>query len=698
MRHPKALPAILLLSVPLASPTHAQETGQNTLLPTVNVTGSHDTGYATPDSNSGTKMTVPLRDVPQTINVVPARVLQDQHASSIQDALKNVPGVAFSHGDAQRDQVMIRGFNAMADEYVDGFRDDALYFRDLSNVEHVDVIKGPAAVLYGRGSAGGLVNRINKKPGRNHSSVELSLGSHKDRRLQADLGRAAPDHSLAWRLTGAAEKSDSFRQQQFLNRKTIAPSVQLNLSSDTQVLLQAEYLDDRRITDFGIPAYQGRPVNVSRATYYGAANARDADYTHSRIHAYTSIITHQINDDLSLRNASRYYHFLLDRNNTNVTGVNEAALTASLTHSNVYRREHGWSNQTELTQTARWRGLKHELLYGLELGQQNKDQLLHRQRNAATVNLFNPVLPILPRLAAGKPTQDNLGRFETLGLYAQDLVSIGKEWKVLAGLRYDRFKQETGDRSSGKRLQRTDKDVSPRLGIVYQPDEQQSYYLSWSRSFQPSGEEFAISSSNADLAPEKTTNTEIGTKYDLLDGRLSTTISLFRLQRSDVHTTDPVTNLLAAIGTERANGLEWSLNGELPDGWHAIMGYAFLDAKVIHSPSLSEGVSIQGKRTTLSARHSANLWLTRDLADGFGIGAGANLVGSRYADPGNTVRLPGYVTADAAAWWRQGPWGIQLNLYNLSDTHYIVSAQRNGKHMNLPGAPRSVMLKLSYQL
>ena len=188
------------------------------------------------------------------------------------------------------------------------------------------------------------------------------------------------------------------------------------------------------------------------------------------------------------------------------------------------------------------------------------------------MDLFNPVLPTLARQASGNPTNDNLGRFETMGLYVQDMISIDEQWKVLAGLRYNHFKQETGERNTGRQLQRTDNDISPRLGVVYQPDAAQSYYLSWSRSFQPSGEAFALSSGNANLDPEQTTNTEIG----------------------------------------------------------------------------------------------------------------ANLLG--------------YVTADAAAWWRQSPWGVRLNVYNITDARYIVSSQGANGNMNLPGTPRNVMLTLSYRM
>lgn len=212
--------------------------------------------YAVKGSNAA-KIDAPLRDIPQTIDVVSAAVLRDQRALSVQDALKNVPGVGFSTGDGQRDQVSIRGFSAIADQFVDGFRDDALYFRDLSNVDRIEVIKGPAAVLYGRGSSGGLINRVTRKPGVDITAGTLTIGSFDAKRGEADLGRAGD--LVSWRATGAIERSDSYRDGQFLNRETLAPSLLFRPGAATEVLLQADYLRDKRLTDFGIPAFQGRP-------------------------------------------------------------------------------------------------------------------------------------------------------------------------------------------------------------------------------------------------------------------------------------------------------------------------------------------------------------------------------------------------------------------------------------------------------
>ncbi len=657
-----------------------------------------DSSYNPPTATSATKIEAPLRDIPQTVNVVPQSLLRDQAAQSMQDALKAVPGVGFSHGDGQRDQVTIRGFSAIADQFVDGLRDDALYFRDLSNIEQIEVLKGPASVLYGRGSSGGLINRITKKPGVNLSEVGLTLGRWNQRRGEFDLARAPQDSAVSYRLTGAIERADSYRDQQFLDRKALAASVLIKPSSDTSVLLQADYLKDSRLTDFGIPAYQGRPVNVSPGTYYGAANAREVDVSRAEVASLGATLNHRISDSLSLRNALRFYDYSLDRNNTLVGSVNEKALTASLTRGNVQRDESGFFNQTELTQKLELAGMKHQLLYGLEFGRQSKDLLSYSQANVATVSLFNPVLPTLPLRINGKPSADNHSVFKVASLYLQDLVSINSQWKALAGVRYDRFQQETHERQPGKPdLGRTDTAWSPRVGLVYQPSSAWSYYASWSKSFQPSGETFALAANNAQLAPEKTTSQEVGVKWDLPDGKASVTASLFKLERTNIKSVDPVSNTVVPLGVQRTNGLELTFAGEIAPSWQVWAGYAFLDGEMTTSPAVDAGQPVQGKRPTLTPRQSANLWVTKALGHGFGLGGGLNYVGARFANPGNTVTLPGYTTVDAMAYYRMGPWDVQLKLNNLLDRRYIVAGHGSSPNLNLPGAPRSAQVVARYR-
>ncbi|MFZ2858850.1 TonB-dependent receptor [Acidovorax sp.] len=660
--------------------------------------------YNPPTATSATKIEAPLRDIPQTVNVVPQSLLRDQAAQSMQDALKAVPGVGLSHGDGQRDQVTIRGFSAIADQFVDGLRDDALYFRDLSNIEQVEVLKGPASVLYGRGSSGGLINRITKKPGINLSEVGVTLGSSNQRRGEFDLARAPQDSRFAFRITGALERADSFRDQQFLDREALAASLLFKASADTSVLLQMDHLKDSRITDFGIPALNGRPVDVRPGAYYGAANARDVDVSTSKVESVGLTLNHRFNDSLSLRNAFRYYTYSLNRNNTLTRSVNARDLTFTLNHGNVYRDEHGWFNQTELAQKTQLLGMKHQVLYGVELGQQNKDVVNFsapvtdangRIRNFA---LFNPTLPTLPLSTSQTPGANNLGTFKTLAFYAQDLVELSAQWKALAGLRYDRFEQETYERMPGKsNLGRTDTSWSPRIGLVYQPSTTWSYYASWSQSFQPSGEAFSLAANNAQIAPEETTNQEVGVKWDLPDGKSSLTASLFKLERTNIKSTDPVTNTLVPLGVQRTQGLELTFAGEVAPTWQIWAGYAFLDGKMTNSPAVEAGQPVQGKRPTLTPRHSANLWVTKALGHGFGLGGGLNYVGARFANPGNTVTLPGYTTVDAMAYYRMGSWDMQLKLNNLFDRRYIVAGHGSSPNLNLPGAPRSAQVVARYR-
>ena len=245
---------IALATQQLSSPLYAQTAAPaqpEANLPEVKVQGTRQSeSYNPPTAVSATKIEAPLRDIPQTVNVVPQQLLRDQGVRSLQDVLKSVPGIGLSHGDGQRDQVTIRGFSAIADQFIDGMRDDALYFRDLSNIEQVEVIKGPASVLYGRGSSGGLINRISKKPGTDKNEASVQFGSWAQRRGEFDLARNYSENGIAFRVTGAVERADSYRDQQFMQREALAPSLSIKLGADTKLLLQGEYLSDRRVTDF----------------------------------------------------------------------------------------------------------------------------------------------------------------------------------------------------------------------------------------------------------------------------------------------------------------------------------------------------------------------------------------------------------------------------------------------------------------
>lgn len=687
-----------LTSVALAAEA---ESAENAPADTIVVTGVREPEGYTPQQTTAAKIPAALRDIPQTIDVIPDAVLKDQRALSVQDALKNVPGVGLSHGDGQRDQVTIRGFSAISDQFVDGFRDDALYFRDLSNIERIEVIKGPAAVLYGRGSSGGLINRVTRKPGENVTSAALTAGSWDTKRGELDVGRVSTSGNVGFRLTGALERSGSYRQFQFLDREAIAPSFLFRPSPQTDILVQADYLRDKRITDFGIPAYLGRPVEVDPKTYYGAANAKEADTSESRVYSQTLSVVHRFDENTSIRNGFRHYDYALDRRNTLTGAVLGVTATrprplASLNRSNFFRDEDGWSNQLELTHKASIGGTVHTLLAGVEIARQTKRQLLYSRNGFTTVDLYNPVLPVVqidlsaPPLNIA-PATNNIGKFRNEAVYVQDLIDFGSGIKALLGLRHDWFDQRTIQRLALPNVARKDSEWSPRVGLVFQPDQAQSYYVSYSKSFQPSGEGFALAVNNADIEPEKTTNKEVGAKYTLLGGKLGATISLFELKRTGIKQTVPGTTTIIPIGTQRTRGIEATLHVDLPSGFRAIAGYSYLDAKVIQSVAIDDGQPVLGKRATLTPTHSANVFVTKSFGERFGLGAGANYVADRFANPGNTVVLPEFITVDALGWVQFGKVRLQANIYNLFDRRYIVSGHGTSPNLNLPGAPRTIL-------
>jgi len=707
LRHPSLFLAVLAA---LNGAAHAQQSAGGTTLKEVTVSSEQDAGYAPSTSSTATKGSAPLRDIPQAVNVLPAQLLRDQGATSMQDALRNAPGVSFNAGDGQRDQVVIRGFSAIADWFVDGVRDDALYFRDLSDTERIEVLKGPAAVLYGRGSSGGLINRVTKKPvfERPFGEVSLGLGSHDFKRLTTDLNTPIGE-SMAFRLNVAREKSGSYRNQQFIDRYNIAPSLAIKFSPQTDLLLQYTNAYDQRLTDFGIPALNGRPVNVPIGTYYGSAFGKRDDTTTTRVQSFTSTLNHRFSASLDLRNVTRYYTYKLDRFNTLPSGTTDPVrMTVGRTRGFVDRDESGWFNQTELTWRNNLGGFKQEWLLGAEFGKQ--DKRLYSVSSATgyeRVSILNPMsapapIPLASYQAASAIPSNST--FKTAAIYAQNQITLAPQWKALIGGRYDVFGQETSFERTQAPIERTDRKFSPRAGVVWQPSETQSYYVSYSRSFQPSAETFALSTAIAANDPEITVNKEIGAKFDFLDGALNFTTAVFNLERSGMKNTDPANPARQInVGTQRTNGVELALAGKLPGRWDISAGYAYLDGRMVKSLAtvsslqlpVGAALPVQGKVAALTPRHSAFVWLMKDLGNGLSAGGGVNYVASRYASLSNLVTLPGYVTADLAASYKTERYELSVNLKNLTNKKYYVSGHGSVDNLIMPGAGRELQVMLT---
>lgn len=700
------------IAAALPALANAQSAPQVTL-PTVTVTEEIGAvrSYNPLVSSSATKGTAPLRDIPQTVNVVGPELMADQGVRSLTEALQNVPGVTLNMGDGQRDQVAIRGFTAIGDNFLDGVRDDALYFRDLSNTERIEVIKGPAAVLYGRGSSGGIINRVSKMPTKQAiREVTAQFDSEGQKRASFDLGGGLGDAGHSFRLTGAFEDSDGFRDESYIKRDAIAPSLSLNLGENTNLLLQVAHNRDRRPTDFGIPDNNGRPVDVDHDTYYGSGDAERDDETKATMDTATATLSHRINEAWSLRNVLRYYDFELDRDNTlyrsgsAYTLVN-GELRMQRTHGHVVRNEDGWFNQFELTQRVKLGEVQHTLLYGLELGSQEKQLDIDNWLGIDTVPLLNPggAIPPYRSVAPNSRTIDNVTDQDSAALYVQDQVAFGEHWKALVGVRYDDYRQETTQPGQPD-FDRTDREWSPRAGLVWQPDAVQSYYVSVSRSFQPSAEQFQLSATNVDADPEISTNYEIGAKWDFLGGALSAGASVFRLERTDMKITEPVTRQTINAGEQRTDGLELSLSGRPARGWQIHAGYAFLDTETVKSTATGSAnfgttritAPFEGKDAALTPRHSASLWLMRELALGWRLGGGVRAQSSQYASPDNLVRLPGFAVVDAALLYPSKTYDLAFNLKNVFDREYWASAHGSVNGLNQPGAPRTLQATATY--
>jgi len=716
LRHPAPLAhtlsplaaAVLLLACgsALAQGTPADAAAPKALGEVTIKAAPPDDTYTTTATSTATKGSAPLRDVPQAVNVVPAQLLRDQGARSMEDALRNVPGVAMSHGDGQRDQVVIRGFTAIADQFVDGVRDDALYFRDLADIERIEVLKGPAAVLYGRGSSGGLINRVTKKPqfGETSGEASVGVGSFDYRRATADLNVGVSD-TAAFRLNAAVEDSGSYRDQQFVKRHNFAPSLALKLAPQTDLLLQYTHARDKRLTDFGIPALNGRPVNVAPSTYYGSSNAAQDDTTTSAMQSFTATLNHRFNDDWSVRNVTRAYDYSLDRYNTLTGGTTDpVAMTVGRTRSFILRDEKGFFNQTDVTWRNQLGGFKQEWLMGVELGQQKK-RSESVSGGADRVSILNPsgAAPVIPAAnynadsaIPSHTTQD------TAALYWQDQITLAPQWKALVGARYDVYGQETRFDRKLATLSRTDKKFSPRAGLVWQPSDTVSYYVSYSKSFQPSAETFALAANNTGAEPEITENKEIGVKLDLLDGKLNLTGALFNLERTNIKNTDPTNpSRQINVGTQRTNGFELTANGRLPGRWDVSAGYAYLDGRM--TKSLATATSSQlptaavpalGKVPALTPRNSAFAWVMKDLGQGLRLGGGVNHVGARFTSLTNLVTLPAYTTVDAALQYTLGQWDLDVNVKNLANRKYYVSSHGSNDNLILPGSPRALQVTL----
>jgi len=665
-------------------------------LPTISVTApaaAEATGYDARRTSTATKTETPLRDVPQAVTVVPRAVIDDQAMESLADVVRFVPGVTMGQGEGNRDQPVFRGIGSTGDFFVDGIRDDIPYYRDLYNIERVEVLKGPNAMIFGRGGSGGVLNRVTRQAQWNDiGAATLRLGSWKERRATADFGRALSD-DVAFRVTGVYERSDSYRDYFGLERYGVNPTIAWRADDRTVVRLGYEHFKDERTADRGVPSFAGRPVDVDPSTFFGNP---DLSNTWARVDALDAVVDHDFGNGLKLTNHARWAKYEKFYQNVFPGAVNAAGTMVSIAAYNHRTDRTNFFNQTDLRYRATTGSVAHELLFGAEFGRQTTDNVRNTGYFAGgslSVPLASPVTFAPVRFAQSATDADNRSTANVAALYVQDQIELSKHWQAIAGVRFDRFEVELDNHRNATRLSNTDHLVSPRVGLIYKPIEPVSVYASYTVAYQPrSGDQLgSLTAANRSLDPEEFRNVEVGAKWDV-SSHLSATAAVYRLERTNVAVTDPndPTRSLLVDG-QHAQGVELTLAGRLAPNWRVIGGYAYQDGE--YDSDQSSAIR-QGNRIAQLPRHSFSLWNRYDIDAKWGAGLGVVASSALYAGADNAVTLPGFARVDAAVYYEVTPdVRVQLNVENLFDREYYASAHSNNNIM--PGSPRALRLSVS---
>lgn len=637
--------------------------------PAIIVYGRSD-GYDLDKTPTGTKTDTPLIDVPQTISVISREQLDDQGIASLGEALRHVPGITVGQGEGHRDQITLRGQSSTADFFVDGIRDDAQYYRPTYNVERIEILKGANALIFGRGGGGGVINRVSKAAefDRTRAALAGGIDTFGAASIAADLGAPISD-TVGTRLNATYETFANHRQDYDGHFLGITPTLAVLLSDATSLSLTYEYVEDRRVTDRGVPSRDGLPLMGYDETLFGSPEINRSEVTahlfHGRIdHAFSDALT--ANLSLQFADYDKFYANLYPNAPVSAAGT---VLLAGYDSSTDRQNLIGQGNLV-------WKGstgpVGHTVLLGFEAGDQST---LADRHNAAfpagaTVPLAERINP--PAINIGSLASASQSDASFWSVYAQDQIDLGQYVKIIGGMRLDRFSIASTNRVNQFGGQRTDSKWSPRIGLIIKPRDNLSVYASLARSFLPqSGDQFTVLDATTEaLAPEEFRNLEAGVKWDISDA-LAFTSAVFRLDRSNTRATDPISGNVVLSGKSRTEGIEFALVGKLAHGLDVSMGYALQDGEIRATTAAAPA----GRRLAQLPRHQASAWARYDLSRQFGLGLGVIHQSSQFATISNTVRLPAFTRIDAAAYYDLTDLiTLQANIENLTDTDYFPNA------------------------
>jgi iron complex outermembrane receptor protein len=701
----QCLPGVLLL-LPMAA--QAQTAASSETLPEVVVTADAERSFTVTEATTATKLDTPLRDIPQAINVIPKQVIEDRGVTRVQEVADNVPGVQYysGYGGLSSGSFFIRGFDS-GGTYRDGFKDFGFLSPvDVVALERVEFLKGPASVLYGQNNPGGIVNYVSKRPvAYSLNELGFTYGSYDLYRATGDFGgtlisrevpgtpgpvsaknpkAVAPVNAptsepvLTYRLTGAYENAGSHRDYNESESYYIGPSVTWNITPDTTLTVFGEFQRYDYVFDRGLlPVKQTFQVPTSRFLGEPSSYAE----TESWRAGYEFI--HKFSDNLQFRSAfaaiqSEQHSLFAQASELEADG--RTVLRGS---TRRYEKSENYTLQNELSGRFNTGSVEHHALVGVELARYSFGYNIGFGP-LASIDLFNPKYGASLGNVAMDPWEEYGA--DALGIYVQDQITLTSQLKLLAGLRYDYVESQHG----GAMPEQTDKALSPRVGIVYQPWEPVSIFAGWSTAFSPNI--FALSENGSAFDPEESEQFEAGVKVEWVKNKLASTIAVYDITKENVLTTDPKNPDYSILtGEQKSRGAEFDLIGTPVPGWNIVANYSYTDAYVSEDTTIPNG-------TKLAAvpEHQAGLWSSYEIQDGalkgFGVGAGAFYVGARPATmPGNGVDLPSYWRFDASLFYKKDNWSAQVNFKNISDEDIY---QSQG-YLIYPDAPFNVQASVT---
>jgi catecholate siderophore receptor len=678
---------------------------QSIELDTINVQGDagNTVGYVAKRTSTATKTDTPLRDIPQSIGVVTRRQIEDIGAQRIEDVVRYVPGVNWHQGEGNRDQIVIRGQSSTADFFVSGMRDDGQVYRDLYNAERIEILKGPNAMIFGRGGGGGVLNRVLKEADGNPvREVTVQGGSFNNKRVSADAGGKVSD-TVAARINGVYEDTDSYRDYFHMKRYGINPTLTWTPTADTRIKLSYEYFRDYRTADRGIPSQNGAPYfPASPSSFFGNPAL---SYTPSTQNIATATVEHDFDNSFKVKSQTRFADYKRFYQNVYAgSSVNPANNTLTLAAYNNSNDRQNIFNQTDWTYKADLGPTRHTFVFGTEFGQQKSANARfsgifgNGSVNSDPIPAANPV-SFAPVTFSGLATDArNKTDLNLAAAYAQDQIELTRWLQVIGGLRFDRFDLKyvnlNGQGTTlGQTFGRIDNLISPRIGVVVKPVEPVSLYASYSVSYLPSaGDQFTTLSPGLVVAdPEKFVNKEVGAKWDITP-RLQFTTAVYELTRTNSRFPDPNNSgFFILSGASKTRGWETLLAGYLTDKWQVTAGYAYTDARVTGATST---IILPGNRVALVPYNAFSLWNRYDFTDNWGAGVGVIRYSDFFAGSDDTVILPAYTRVDGAVYWKLNEhFRAQLNLENIFGAKYYPTADSNNNIT--PGSPRAVRIALT---